>query len=110
MRVLKLVPLVLLVFVTACKLDDSVHNPAPYQPQIRTVAELCEIAGGDYTMAFNDCDATRACQYGNRQSCLTQFQQDCRNVGGIFKACASACRNNPNVRACTQQCVPVCKG
>lgn len=43
------------------------------------------------------------------RECLGIDQKLCREIGGNWNECASACRNDPNAQVCTMQCVLVCE-
>ena len=42
------------------------------------------------------------------EECENISEKDCKEIGGEFNECASACRNDPDAEICTLQCVPLC--
>lgn len=42
------------------------------------------------------------------EECEGIGEETCKDLGGEFDACASACRNDPDAEVCTAQCVLVC--
>lgn len=42
------------------------------------------------------------------KECEQMDEQTCKNLGGRFNECASACRNESEAEMCIQVCVPVC--
>ena len=43
-----------------------------------------------------------------KQECEQMEAQSCKELGGRFNECASACRNQLDAEMCIQVCVPVC--
>jgi len=43
------------------------------------------------------------------QECEKVTKEWCKNSGGVFFECESACRHNPKAEICTLQCIQVCK-
>lgn len=43
------------------------------------------------------------------KECLGVDSITCKNIGGVFNPCASACRHDPTAVVCTMQCAIVCK-
>jgi zinc and cadmium transporter len=43
------------------------------------------------------------------RECEGIWENICKQIWGKFNSCASACRNNPEAKICTMQCVQVCK-
>jgi len=43
------------------------------------------------------------------QECEWMPQEMCDNLGGEYKECSSACRNEPEAENCTLECVQVCQ-
>jgi len=58
------------------------------------VALACEQAQGNWLAEFNECEWIS--------------EAVCSQLGGTFKECESACRNDPDAMVCTLQCVAVC--
>lgn len=64
---------------------------------------------------FNFTSLALACAQANgtwidsAHECEGLSQETCSSLGGTFKECASACRNNPEAQLCTMQCVLVCE-
>lgn len=72
-------------------LDDE---PKPLPPITQTSKEICESNKGIWLSEFNECEHIRP--------------EICKNMGGVFDECASACRHQQGERVCTLQCVGVC--
>ena len=51
--------------------------------------------GGRWLQAFNECEYMP--------------QQQCKNLGGEYNECASACRHDPDAQMCIMMCVQVCQ-
>ncbi len=56
--------------------------------------EACENLGGKPLPDYNECEYIS--------------QDACEYLGGDFKECESACRNDPDAEMCTMECVQVC--
>jgi len=56
--------------------------------------ERCSNEGGNYLPEHDEC--------------VGITETSCDSLDGSFDSCASACRNNPDARMCTKQCVQVC--
>ena len=68
-------------------------SATPIAPDNQTIFP-CEKSGGQWSAEFKECvgiDTTA-----------------CKNIGGTFNECASACRNTKQ-DICTMQCVQVCE-
>lgn len=70
---------------------DNTSQPGSTNPLV----DSCEAAGGNWLAEFEECE----------------YISDnwCQENEGMFEACASACRHQPEAQVCTMQCVPVCK-
>ncbi len=55
----------------------------------------CQAAGGTWSGSYHECENVSA--------------DWCRQQGGQFKECASACRHNEAEGFCIMQCIPVCQ-
>lgn len=42
------------------------------------------------------------------RECSVKSEKECKQLGGRYDFCASACRHDPNAQLCTTQCVQVC--
>ncbi|MDD3284739.1 MAG: Gmad2 immunoglobulin-like domain-containing protein [Patescibacteria group bacterium] len=62
----------------------------------KNLQEICVGNGGDWIGKYNECEMIN--------------EDICKNIGGLFFECKSACRHNldPNI-ICTMRCVPVCE-
>ena len=58
--------------------------------------ELCMAGGGNFLPNSNECENV------SQQFCEQELE-------GKFNQCASACRNKPNAKICTRQCIFVCQ-
>ena len=58
------------------------------------LASSCQSAGGTWLTEFNECEYVD--------------QETCRELGGDFNECDSACRHESGSVACTMNCVQVC--
>lgn len=55
------------------------------------------------------CQATGGTWSGGYRECENVSADWCRQQGGQFKECASACRHNEAEGFCIMQCIPVCQ-
>lgn len=59
----------------------------------------CEQNGGKWLTQYNECEATSG----------GLDEKTCMELGGVHKACDSACRHDPNAQGCIEVCINVCK-
>jgi hypothetical protein len=70
-------------------------NMGPGPAEVSTnVEDRCSDEGGNYLPEHDEC--------------VGITETSCDSLDGSFDSCASACRNNPDARMCTKQCVQVC--
>jgi endonuclease/exonuclease/phosphatase family metal-dependent hydrolase len=67
----------------------------PMSARAQQLPELCREDNGTWLEEYKECESVS--------------QQWCKESGGHFEACESACRHASNPGPCTMQCVPVCK-
>ncbi len=60
-----------------------------------TKPTTCQAAGGNWSEGYRECENVSA--------------DWCRQQGGQFKECESACRHNESQGFCITQCIPVCQ-
>ena len=65
--------------------------------------------GTDYGEIRKQCEKISGNWLEDSKECEGISEKDCKNLGGTFNECASACRNDPKAKMCTEQCVIVCK-
>jgi len=66
-------------------------DPDPLPPTSKT---YCESHAGTWVSEYKEC--------------LGVDEAVCKSIGGVFDACASACRHDPKAEMCTMQCVQIC--
>jgi hypothetical protein len=67
---------------------ETLQQPNEYE-------SICTSNGGVWLNEYYECEGIDA--------------QTCKNSGGVFNECGSACRHNPNQNApCTMMCIPFC--
>jgi hypothetical protein len=59
----------------------------------------CEQSGGKWLAKYNECEASSG----------GLDEKTCKELGGVHKACDSACRHDPNAQGCIEVCINVCK-
>jgi hypothetical protein len=59
----------------------------------------CEQSGGKWLAQYNECEASSG----------GLDEKTCKELGGVHKACDSACRHDPNAQGCIEVCINVCK-
>ena len=66
----------------------------------------CEDEGPDLK---GSCESAEGTWLPDSNECEYISKEKCDELGGEFKECESACRNDPNAEICTLQCVIVCQ-
>ncbi len=68
-------------------------------PGVNNPKSICEQNGGKWLVQYNECEAASG----------GLDEKTCKNLGGVHKACDSACRHDPNAQGCIEVCINVCK-
>jgi hypothetical protein len=72
---------------------------AEQAPVSRVPKTACEQSGGKWLAKYNECEASSG----------GLDEKTCKELGGVHKACDSACRHDPNAQGCIEVCINVCK-
>ncbi len=72
-----------------------------------TAAVMAEPTGS--TGGTSLCEKKGGTWLGNYRECENISENVCKEIGGIFNECSSACRHSTDPKAiCTMNCVPLC--
>ena len=81
--------------------EDIANSAIPREMNINSnsirnldLKSICQDNGGNWLEEFSQCESSNPAV--------------CSQMGGEFKECGSACRNDPDAQICTLQCVPYC--
>lgn len=69
-------------------------NPAGTVETGQTEGQQCAAQGGTWSEQYKECTGVN--------------EGSCREIGGDWNECASACRHNPDAQVCVMMCVAVC--
>jgi hypothetical protein len=73
--------------------DEEKKNIIP--PELPNVKGVCEDANGKWLENYHECEGIE--------------EEECKNSGGSYDDCSSACRHDPSATNCITLCVRVCK-
>ena len=76
------------------KFTDPLPSETTKGPQI-----ACEQSSGKWLADYNECEGASG----------GLDEKTCKELGGVHKACDSACRHDPNAQGCIEVCINVCK-
>lgn len=79
-----------------CKLDSTLpaDKDKITKPSTAQVKADCVELNGKWLEEYKECEGMP--------------QTQCESLGGTFNECGSACRHNPEAKACILMCVPYC--
>lgn len=101
------------IFIKMGYLTEIIENKVlEFYPELKTFDSTKNINTINFKEEYekherncNDNEGT----FNEFDECLGINQNTCSKIGGKFNSCASACRNNPDAKICTMQCVMVCQ-
>jgi len=107
-------------YMPVCGEVDVQCIKAPCDPVKTTFPNKCEAENGKAkNITEGSCEKDRTPEEKCRsksgkwleesKECENIVEVECESIGGTFNPCASACRNNPEAKICTLQCVLVCE-